>query len=282
MVDPPQTPPIVRARPVEMRPPLLQRATAWCALPNLTARAASLDLLLVFMIAVLLEYLPGLVLAGAIGDVEQLVPNPLLLVFDKWADATLASVLLGYFVLRNGTRPDEFGLHLRNPLGQLGCAALTVVGLYALLLMTVVPISIYFTFSGPEAVEELTRQRQEGLLPALPIESLSTTVILMIAVGIHEEVIFRGLLLPLLIRVWGKPVMAVVVTALVFGVLHIPGQGLLGGIQTTLLGVGFGVAFLLTRSLIAVIVAHAAFNTLQVMLVRTLKEMGAFELPPPA
>ncbi|QGU08763.1 CAAX amino terminal protease self- immunity (plasmid) [Corynebacterium occultum] len=86
-------------------------------------------------------------------------------------------------------------------------------------------------------------------------------------VGFLEEVLFRGLLLHALLRK-GRPVWAVIVTSLTFGLGHSAslfiGQGgtdtALQIINATLVGLLFTLVVIATGSLQAVIVAHILYN----------------------
>lgn len=90
----------------------------------------------------------------------------------------------------------------------------------------------------------------------------------LIFVVILEELLFRSLLIggmsPLL-PVW----LLVILTSIIFGVLHLP-QGAWGIVGATIAGAIFGVLFLYEHSLLAPIVAHYVANMIQIMLVLRL------------
>jgi membrane protease YdiL (CAAX protease family) len=77
-----------------------------------------------------------------------------------------------------------------------------------------------------------------------------------------EERIYRGLLLDVLARKYGRAY-GLVAASLAFGVAHL-GIYHVALYQTVLLGVGFGVAYL-EGGLVAAVIVHAAWNALQLI-----------------
>jgi membrane protease YdiL (CAAX protease family) len=59
----------------------------------------------------------------------------------------------------------------------------------------------------------------------------------------------------------------VLLTAALFGAIHIPEQGLAGAEQAAIGGLVFGTIFALTRRLWLLIFAHAAFNVVAVYII---------------
>lgn len=98
-----------------------------------------------------------------------------------------------------------------------------------------------------------------------------------------EEVLFRGALLPALASIdWKNRMLqknrlwvALVVSSLLFGLFHLSFPKLL---PTLLLGIGFGMAVILSRSLWAGIFMHAINNTLVLLLLRLGIENSNFSL----
>jgi membrane protease YdiL (CAAX protease family) len=81
---------------------------------------------------------------------------------------------------------------------------------------------------------------------------------------VAEEVVFRGILLPGLARHM-RTQSALIVSAALFGLFHVPSHGI-GAIMPGLLGLVFGWARLRTGSLAAPILLHAANNLLVTLL----------------
>jgi membrane protease YdiL (CAAX protease family) len=111
---------------------------------------------------------------------------------------------------------------------------------------------------------------------------LASVVPLALLVGFYEEVLFRGFLLSRVGVLLGvdaiegaaphqrrRMVLAVVVTALLFGAGHLY-QGALGALQTTIAGIGLGALVALRRSLWPSIVAHAGIDIIGLLAARLL------------
>lgn len=83
----------------------------------------------------------------------------------------------------------------------------------------------------------------------------------MVLVACFEEILVRGILMRALERVWGT-VLAVLVSALLFGVAHLAneGAGVLSMLNVTMAGVMFGAAFIATRRLWLCIALHLGWN----------------------
>lgn len=81
---------------------------------------------------------------------------------------------------------------------------------------------------------------------------------LVVAAPIGEELLFRGVLLPGLLG-WCSPAVATLVTAVLFGVLHVPQYGI-GAVLIVLYGCVFGWVRLATGRLAASVLLHAFIN----------------------
>lgn len=81
-------------------------------------------------------------------------------------------------------------------------------------------------------------------------------VVLGVAAPVWEEAMFRGFLLPSLARVT-SPAMAVLVTSLLFSLVHFTREGFL---PLMILGTIFGISYCVTRGLFTPIVLHGLWN----------------------
>jgi hypothetical protein len=107
-----------------------------------------------------------------------------------------------------------------------------------------------------------------------PVEGLVTSraaligvaVLAALAAPIFEEALFRGFLQPLLSRTLGV-VAGILITAVLFGALHVPEYSFAWqyGLAITVVGAAFGYARCKTNSLIPSTVMHASFNTISVI-----------------
>ncbi|MFF4174067.1 CPBP family intramembrane glutamic endopeptidase [Streptomyces sp. NPDC001744] len=103
----------------------------------------------------------------------------------------------------------------------------------------------------------------DGLLPVL-----WSAVVVQAGAAVTEELLFRGLALQALERLWGSRA-ALVVTSLFFGVAHLgaPGASAWSGLAIALeAGVLLGAAFLWRRSIWFVVGLHFAWNTTEQLL----------------
>ncbi len=236
-----------------------------------STRQATLDALLVLALGILVPFAPGLILfnlanVSATGAIDRI---DLAVVLQKAAEATVALALLAYLVLRGGYPAESFGLRSSRPFGQLGAAVVTFAALYGALILVSVGAVAVFWLLGSDFSQDM-RQRVE-FAQAMPFGSRTTLFGLLAGVALHEEIVFRGLLLPLLCAVSGSWLRSTLLTSVLFGVLHVPGQGPLAGAQAFGLSLVFAAMFIRSRSLPAVVLAHFSFDALQLELVRTLR-----------
>ena len=160
---------------------------------------------------------------------------------------------------------DDLGLgraHVRNGL-RLGALALLAIGVVILVLVAVPGTRSYFDDSSVAA--DSTAQRVLQPLLFIPLGTV-----------VFEELIFRGVLLAVLQRVWSRTA-SLVVSAVCFGLWHLPpalrgasdkGAAAAVGVVvgtiavTTVAGAAFAWLRLRSGSLIAPMMAHLATNSL--------------------
>lgn len=262
------------ARPLDppwARPALPLRAVSPLELSDLTRRQALAGLLVTVLLALFtllvlpeLVYL-GWVLAERADRPEWAPPQEPFIVVLKLACAALSAATL--LVLARGLHVPlrAFGLHRRRFGRQLLLSAPTLIAIYCAML--VIGLTLFFFFMGDNPEEEL-RHRVE-FVQSLGFSNPLLIVVTMIFVAIHEEIVFRGLLLPFLRRTGLPWWIAIGLASTLFGILHLP-QGWTAALQITGVAVVLSVAFVLTRSLITVIVAHALFDLMGVTLMKVL------------
>ena len=90
--------------------------------------------------------------------------------------------------------------------------------------------------------------------------------------GLTEELIYRGMLISALRRskfnlsTRRKDSLAIVVSALIFGIGHVPFWGVPMSLAVTGVGVGFGVAYIATGELLVpVILYHIGFDLISIL-----------------
>lgn len=258
----------VRARPVSAggSPPPALTLLSPMDMREVTPLQAALDIWLVLMTAVVMQYVPELLIwlhgpMPPMGDLGWLV------VASKGLELLLAVTLLAYFILRTGLAPATYGLTLRRFSLQLAWAGVTLIACYGAILVSALVIIVIATLVP--SIQDDFKQRLD-FARALPSDNLLVTVVLLVAVAIHEEIIFRALMIPALRRILGSWWSAVLVSSTVFAILHMPTQGVIAGLQVMLLGLVLGGMYVGSRSLLAVSLAHFAFNFIQFQLLRNV------------
>ncbi len=264
---PPPDPSIITARPVKF--PTLPLASAMLppsplSLPSLMRREAALDLGLAVLVLLIVPFGLPLIVAQVTTQGTDLELDSAVLTMRKWFDALLAAGLTAYLILRHHVPAACFGLRRGRWGHQLGWAALGLASIYAYLLASALVILALLALFPP--LEKEITQRLE-VIKLMPVSSLWLTVLLLVPVAIHEELVFRALLVPYLRRLTGRWWIAILISSLVFGALHFT-QGQLGALQVVGVGLVLAIIFVVSRSLLAVVVAHFVFDFMQFQLIR--------------
>ena len=146
----------------------------------------------------------------------ELVPAPL---FDAWPGLHLFTYLLPIAVLFSAVR-FLHGRPIRTVLGRLPSAYVLFIGAIAGLL-TMAIFTSAISNGAPAA----------GAVFADPVVARFAALILAgyFCQVLAEEILFRGYILQGLARVWTRPVVPILISAILFGVFHIPGYLLEGG-----------------------------------------------------
>lgn len=103
------------------------------------------------------------------------------------------------------------------------------------------------------------RAIHQALAPRGPLDALVSVLVIALLPGVCEELVIRGVLLPSLARVLRGAAAAVLISALVFAVIHFDPFRFL---FTLSLGLVLGAVRLGTGSLWPSVIAHATLNTL--------------------
>lgn len=229
---------------------------------------AYLDLVLILTVAVIVPFAPHVVTSFVFEDAGPPQIGPLTSVF-KWIDVLLVGSIAVYLLLRHRLPSASFGLR-SNGLGlQVLWSLGALIAAYAYIASSVVVIFTVIVFV-PGLQKDLLHR--VDFVQQMPVTSLIDSILLLIPVAIHEELLFRGMLLPYLRRVVGRWWLAILISSAIFGGLHFP-QGWLGALQITGLGAVLAICFVLSRSLLAVTLAHFVFNLVQFQIVRLLPDM---------
>lgn len=268
MTEPPQGPSpipgVVYARPVSLtaapKPPRFD-------LSRLTRRAAALDLALVLLVALVVPFGMQLValLVMSPGAAMEM-PPPALLMVSKCLEALLVGGLAAYLLWRHNLPGAALGVRADGWAAQLGWSLATLVGVYVAFFCGLVLISgLVLLIPAWQTDLEARRDFIDVIFQFEQYE----LVLMLVAVAIHEELLFRGLLIPYLRRIGCGWTVAVLISTTIFALLH-GAQGWLGIAQIFWVGAALGIFFVLSRSLPAVVFAHLVFDLLQVQLARLI------------
>jgi membrane protease YdiL (CAAX protease family) len=220
----------------------------------------------------------GLSLAFEAGLVITGVPETLR---THWPDVGILGVnaLLGVFNLLlvfgalHVRRQPLAVIGLDNPLKwrTLAAAALALPACYA---ASMTGALVYGAISGFDTEKMLAEKGDlADLVAAIPIRYVLPFSLF---VGIHEEILFRGFYLSRVRALSRSGIVAIIATSLVFGLLHFY-QGPLGICQTTAIGLVLAIIVTYARSLWPAIIAHAAFDAANMLLLpwlmKTMKDL---------
>jgi CAAX protease family protein len=99
-----------------------------------------------------------------------------------------------------------------------------------------------------------------GMHDRPPLFALAAGTVILIFTGLPEEVLFRGFIQSMLVRVTGRPILGLVIASIVFGAAHLDNgphaPDWRYGILATLAGLAYGGVYLRTRRILAPAIAH--------------------------
>jgi len=186
-------------------------------------------------------------------------------------------LLVAALLAADGQQARHIGLDARRMLPELAWSGPALAGAYADNIAVSLPIGVILSLlhrTGSEMTQRVGALK--GVLGGAHFGSLIPTLVVL---ALLEEVVFRGFLLPRARVLTGRWWVAVLLVQLLFGLGHVY-EGTLAVFQTMMLGVYFSAFFLWRRHLAAVIVAHAAFNTLMLATLWFLQRSGVLERLP--
>jgi len=146
-------------------------------------------------------------------------------------------------------QPAELGLTTRS------APSFFVVFLVVTLVGTVIDQN------GYQLIEKLPGYTALGGMPSItsPAWNRVDLTLGLLAVGIFEELVFRGFMQTFISRYTKNAIAIVAISSVAFGLIHWS-QGLHAVLVTSIIGAVFMIAYLKTRSLPAIMLAHFAIN----------------------
>jgi len=186
----------------------------------------------------------------------------------------LVIALLLLLLRADGQPISSLGLLRAGALREVLASIWMTAGTFAVQLVVAIPVGIIGMAAGVLQHENEQRTRtlgaiaQQGSVLEFALAAIFATA--------FEEIAFRGFLLPRTrVLVGGWP-LAIVLVSVVFGAGHLY-EGPLAIIQTACLGAYFAGLMLLRRRLLGPILAHAAFDTVMIVVIRALVQSNVLE-----
>jgi membrane protease YdiL (CAAX protease family) len=276
MIEPPVEPDapasVPEGQPTEVDAPVRARPLGtpdWqVGLALVSRREAVLDLALVCLVTLIVQYAPALLTVFQSRGV-QLPDDAWLLVFSKCCELALAGGVAAYLVLRLDIPAATFGVRGNHPGRQMLWGLLGFPGLYVAMFLTL-PLALLLLGLTSDVEREITERVR--FVSQIPQYGILGTASLLAAVALHEEILFRGLLLPYLRRITGRWWSALLVSSAVFALLHVPAQGFLAAFQIMGVGLALGLFFIWSRSVLSVALAHFLFDAMQLTIARFIPD----------
>ena len=203
------------------------------------------------------------ILGIMIGTLLFLVPAllfaPLLFGLDL-GDMSFGAQLLISTLMGTGI-PCWIVYRIRKKKTNIGSFNFTIENPRIIPLIVLVAIPLNLGIAGPlielvPMTDFFREMMREMVLEMASDQGLLMFIALVIAAPILEELIFRGIMLDGLLRIY-SPTKAVIVSSLLFGLVHLNPAQFVGG---ALVGGFMGWVYVHTRSVMATILIHAAFN----------------------
>ncbi|HEY1956455.1 MAG TPA: CPBP family glutamic-type intramembrane protease [Polyangiaceae bacterium] len=200
-----------------------------------------------------------------LGAVRELAARHLVV-----AAAARGALVIGLLLLllrADGQSAASIGLVRAGASRELLAAVWITVGTFFVQIVVAIPIGIIGMMLG--ILNRENEQRTQTLGAIAQQGSIVEFALAAIVAAAFEEIAFRGFLVPrmkTLVRSW---VLAVFLVSVIFGAGHVY-EGILATIQTAFLGAWFAATMLARRRLIGPITAHAAFNTIMLIVIRVV------------
>ena len=201
----------------------------------------------------------GIMIGTLLFLVPALVFAPLLFGLD-FNDMSSGAQILISALLGTGI-PCWIVYHIRKKKTNIGSFNLSIENPRIIPLIVLVAIPLNLGIAGPlielvPMTDFFREMIREMVLEMASDQGLLMFIALVIAAPILEELIFRGIMLDGLLRIY-SPTKAVIVSSLLFGLIHLNPAQFVGG---ALVGGFMGWVYVHSRSVLATILIHAAFN----------------------
>ena len=233
-------------------------------LEDSSRKAVCVDMAVVVLGLIVLELLSQVALSFATGigelpaDASDSEILKVLIMPAMPARAALVTVVVALVLARRcqslrsvGISFERFGVNLLLGLVALGIA-------YGLIL----PWALAMQYLAPEMSQSFN-ENAEAIMSFLPRQSPIHFMWMFLAVGLYEELLFRGFLMTRLRRLTGGWTWAAIVSSILFIVPHLMEQKAIALVPIGILAAVFCVVTIWRRSIVPAIVAHWLFDWTQ-------------------
>lgn len=178
----------------------------------------------------------------------------------------VAIALVAGVTVAGRSTPAGLGL-VRGRIGRdLGLGFLVVIPAYCWTAVVSIVLTVLAAQLGDQPLETIAEQKMQMLEMVGTISPLMV-VPLTLLIGFYEELLFRGFLLGRLVSLTRSTTLAVILSSLAFGLMHLPSQGVVGFLQTSLLGAILALLAIWRKSLWSAMACHAGIDMVGIFLV---------------
>ncbi len=225
-------------------------------LPSLGVPAWSplLVVLAAFLLVLVAQVIVVIVVEVAGGDITAVTESDAATIgFTVVLDVSLVACTVGVAAWLSSSRltPASFGLRMPEWRPALGWTLATYASFW------VAAIIVGLAFGEPKEQDIVVDLKAEDSVLVLAGFAVMTCVLAPLA----EEFFFRGFMFRVL-HERSNAVIAVLVTGIAFGLVHLPSGDWIGTIVLSLFGMALCVLFILTSSLVPCIMLHAFHNSI--------------------
>lgn len=178
-------------------------------------------------------------------------------------------LLVAWVLSRRKLRLSSVGLTIRHVFPDTAWGVVTTI----VCLMLLVAYSFLLQILLPDMRSEM-EDNARNLKQMFPPVGWPMLLLFSLAVGLFEELIFRGFIMTRLRRVSGSWLVAIVVTTVIFTIPHGLDQNLVALGPIAILAIVVSVVTIWRQSLVPAVVAHTLFNFSQLMVLFHLPSAG--------
>lgn len=227
------------------------RAAAWADVGIMALALVALEVLALGLIKVLIDAPDPLEQKAAAFQRQLLIP---ILTIRAIAVITMIAVVLrrrGQSLRSVGLDPSRLGIDFLLGAAMMG-AAYALIGVWQILLWLFWP-----------GLSKQMVQNTRILMDLIPRLHPLGFVALALMIGVYEELLFRGFLMPRLRRATGSWTLAVILSTVLFTALHAGDQTPAVLVPITILSLVFSVITIRRRSIVPAIFGHFLFDLSQ-------------------